>query len=30
VNEYLDAYQKGQLELPELSGRQAPMHLNFV
>lgn len=30
VNEYLDAYQKGQVALPDLHGRNAPMHLNFV
>jgi MoaA/NifB/PqqE/SkfB family radical SAM enzyme len=30
VNEYLDSYQKGQLELPDLAGRQPPMHLDFV
>jgi len=30
VNEVLDGYMKGQLELPDLAGKQAPMHLNFV
>lgn len=30
VNEFLDAYQKGQTALPALDGHRAPMHLNFV
>jgi hypothetical protein len=30
VNEVLDSYMKGQVELPDLTGKQAPMHLNFV
>lgn len=30
VNEYLDGYQKGEIALPDLAGRTAPQHLNFV
>ncbi len=30
VNETLDAYQKGQVSLPDLSSQPAPMHINFV
>lgn len=30
VNEVLDGYQKGQLDLPDLSGRPPPPHLDFV
>jgi MoaA/NifB/PqqE/SkfB family radical SAM enzyme len=30
VNEYLDAYQKGQIGLPELAGKPLPMHIDFV
>jgi MoaA/NifB/PqqE/SkfB family radical SAM enzyme len=30
VNEFLDAYQKGRAELPDLGGRASPMHLDFV
>lgn len=29
VNEFLDGYQKGDFELPEMKG-EAPMHLNFI
>jgi len=30
VNEFLDGYLKGQLDLPDLTDRTPPMHLNFV
>ena len=30
VNEFLDAYQKGQVELPDLNGQEPPQHINFV
>lgn len=30
VNETLDAYQKGQIALPDLSRQPKPMHINFV
>jgi MoaA/NifB/PqqE/SkfB family radical SAM enzyme len=30
VNEVLDSYMKGQIVLPDLAGKSAPMHLNFV
>lgn len=30
VNEVLDAYQKGQYQLPDLAGKPRPMHINFV
>lgn len=30
VNEVLDGYMKGQVELPDLADQQPPMHLNFV
>lgn len=30
VNEFLDGYMKGQIDLPELAGREPPMHLSFV
>ena len=30
VNETLDAYQKGQISLPDLSRERAPQHINFV
>jgi len=30
VNEVLDNYMKGQVELPDVAGKQPPMHLNFV
>lgn len=30
VNEFLDGYQKGRFELPDLTGKQPPMHLDFV
>jgi MoaA/NifB/PqqE/SkfB family radical SAM enzyme len=30
VNEVLDGYMKGQVELPDLAGRPVPMHVNFV
>jgi MoaA/NifB/PqqE/SkfB family radical SAM enzyme len=30
VNEFLDGYLKGQLNLPDLTDRTPPMHLNFV
>jgi MoaA/NifB/PqqE/SkfB family radical SAM enzyme len=30
VNEFLDGYMKGQVELPDLAGRTPPMHLSFV
>jgi hypothetical protein len=30
VNEFLDGYQKGQLELPKLNGRPPPQHIDFV
>jgi MoaA/NifB/PqqE/SkfB family radical SAM enzyme len=30
VNQALDSYMKGQTVLPDLTGQQPPMHLNFV
>lgn len=30
VNEFMDGYMKGHFDLPDLSGKQAPMHLNYV
>lgn len=30
VNEFLDGHMKGQIELPNLAGREAPMHLSFI
>ncbi len=30
VNEALDDYSKGRYELPDLAGRQPPMHINFI
>jgi MoaA/NifB/PqqE/SkfB family radical SAM enzyme len=30
VNEFLDGYQKGQLELPRLNGQEPPRHIDFV
>lgn len=30
VNETLDAYQKGQISLPDLSRERPPQHINFV
>jgi MoaA/NifB/PqqE/SkfB family radical SAM enzyme len=30
VNEVLDGYMKGQVELPDHSGQEPPMHLSFV
>ncbi len=30
VNEFLDGYQKGQLDLPKLNGQEPPQHINFV
>jgi MoaA/NifB/PqqE/SkfB family radical SAM enzyme len=30
VNQALDSYMKGQTILPDLTGQQPPMHLNFV
>ncbi len=30
VNEYLDEYAKGRVELPDLTGRLPPQHINFV
>jgi MoaA/NifB/PqqE/SkfB family radical SAM enzyme len=30
VNEVLDSYAKGQVELPDLAGQTPPMHLNFI
>ncbi len=30
VNEFLDGYQKGQLELPKLNGQEPPQHIDFV
>jgi MoaA/NifB/PqqE/SkfB family radical SAM enzyme len=30
VNEFLDGYMKGQVDLPDLEGRTPPMHLSFV
>ena len=30
VNEYLDEYAKGRVELPDLAGHAPPPHLNFV
>ena len=30
VNEFLDGYHKGQLELPKLNGQEPPQHIDFV
>jgi MoaA/NifB/PqqE/SkfB family radical SAM enzyme len=30
VNEFLDGYQKGQVDLPKLNGQQPPQHIDFV
>ena len=30
VNEFLDGYMKGQVELPDLAGKTPPIHLSFV
>jgi MoaA/NifB/PqqE/SkfB family radical SAM enzyme len=30
TNEFLDAYMKGEVSLPELSGQLPPQHLNFI
>jgi MoaA/NifB/PqqE/SkfB family radical SAM enzyme len=30
VNEFLDGYTKGRVELPDLTGKRAPEHLSFV
>ncbi|KVN06958.1 radical SAM protein [Burkholderia diffusa] len=30
ANEFLDAYQKGEMTLPDVSGESAPAHINFV
>ena len=30
VNEFLDGYSKGEVALPSVAGKEAPMHLNFI
>jgi MoaA/NifB/PqqE/SkfB family radical SAM enzyme len=30
VNEYLDSYRKGEVGLPDLTGRTPPQHLSFI
>lgn len=30
VNEFMDSYQKGKVQLPSLSGKIQPQHINFV